>query len=362
MNDIIKDLLMIFTGNLLLESSNESSLYEEYDYNKPFRLPRLYHPLFGNTFVYHPGEFKRKDADVYAETIRIQMESMENIEYVVAEATTGPTICKIKLMPFNNIKKAFNMSRQIKYALNREDAKIYAEGSYVVVEIPNMIETVRFGDFMHDKKFISTRTKTLIPIGLNPNGEVIYGDIAQMPHMLVAGSSGSGKSVFLNCIVTALLMKNSPEDIQLFLIDPKMVEFSKYQALRYVHCIYEVYEAINLLSRLCKEMDHRYSILAEHGCKNIETFNSKYPNNKMPRLILVIDELADIMVSSYKKNVESNIIRLAQKARACGIHMILSTQRPCKRQVVFHKLRHLIFQKMRQIIFHSLRHFIFHNG
>ena len=330
MNDILQGIGLILGGKILSgKSNNDEPLYEEYDYSYPFRLPSLYSSTFGNTFVYHKGEFKRNDATIFANQIINTVRNDFGIELVLAEATTGSTVSRMKFLPINNIKKAFRLQREIKYALNREDARIYNEGSYIVVELSNMIEAVRFGDFMHDKTFQSFKSKTVVPIGQSADGKIEYADIAKMPHMLVAGTTGSGKSVFLNTIITALLMKNTPDDIQLFLIDPKMVEFKpNYNSLRYVHCVDEASEAIRLLSGLVNEMEHRYSFLASKGCKDIDMFNSKYPNNKMPRLILIVDELADMMKSDYGKQVEKNIIRIAQKARACGIHMILATQRP----------------------------------
>lgn len=329
MNDIVQGLLMIIGGKMLSgEKSSSIRLYDEYDYSSPFRLPVLDHPLFGNTFVYHKSQCKRNDAEMFAQNIIKQIYCQEGIRFVLSEATTGSTVSKIKLMPVGNIRKAFNLNRQIKYALNREDVRVFNDGACVCVEIPNKVQSVRFGDFMHDKEFIKQQNKTVVPIGQDSNGKNVYADIAKMPHMLVAGTTGSGKSVFLNTVITSLLMKNTPDDMQIFLIDPKMVEFSKFQALRYVHCVYEPREAVNLLSGLCREMDRRYEFLARNSCKDIDAFNLRYPINKMPRLILIVDELADLMDSGDKKAVESNIVRIAQKARACGIHMILSTQRP----------------------------------
>ena len=333
MNDIIQGLALILGGKALSGSKNKGNgpLYEEYKYSVPFRLPQLYDSEYGNTFVYHKGKLYRNNAESYANTIINVLRDDFGVEYVLAQATTGSTVCKIKLRPINNIKKAFRMEREIKFALNREDARVYNEGSYVVIEISNTIETVRFGDFMHDKRFNEFKSKTVVPIGQSTDGKIEYADIAKMPHMLVAGTTGSGKSVFLNTIITALLMKNTPDDIQMFLIDPKMVEFKPmYKSLRYVHCIDEASEAIRLTSDLVSEMEFRYDFLGKKGCRDIDSFNERYPNNKMPRIIIVVDELADLMKSDYGKGVEKNLIRIAQKARACGIHMILATQRPTK--------------------------------
>lgn len=332
MNDIIEGLALIFGSKLLQKNtSKDTPLYKEYNYPTPFKLPMLNDPVFGNTFTHHTGKNKRNDAERIAHNIIKILDDDFNMKFVLSEATTGATISRIKLLPVNNIKKAFRFDREIKFALNREDIRVYADGSCVVIEFPNKTESVRFGDFMHDPKFINERSKTVIPIGQDSNGSILYADIASMPHMLVAGTTGSGKSVFLNTIITSLLMKNTPDDLQLFLIDPKMVEFKpNYNMLNYVHCVDEITEAVNLLEKLVNEMEHRYTFMASKGCKDIEMFNSKYPSNKMPRLIIVADELADMIKSDYGKQVEKNIIRIAQKARAAGIHLILATQRPTK--------------------------------
>ena len=161
-----------------------------------------------------------------------------------------------------------------------------------------------------------------------------YGEIAKMPHMLVAGSTGSGKSVFINGIIASLLMRNTPYDLKMILIDPKMVEFKQYAELDYVKYITNTDKAISTLSKLCDEMDRRYNVMANEGCRDLDSYNYKFPSKRMPRIIMIIDEMADMMIDKkYGKQVEKNIIRIAQKARACGIHMILATQRP-SREVV----------------------------
>jgi S-DNA-T family DNA segregation ATPase FtsK/SpoIIIE len=230
-------------------------------------------------------------------------------------------------MPMDNIKKAYSLNRQIKYAIGREDVRIYNDGNKIVVEIPNKGETVLFGDFMNSPNYRTIKSKTTVPIGQNERGEIIYGDLCKMPHMLVAGQTGSGKSVFLNTIITALLMKNSPIDLKMILIDPKMVEFDRFKPIHHIRYVSETSEAVSILQQLCDEMDRRYAILAQAGCRDIDAYNERH--KKMPKIVLVIDELADMMGNKqYKKGVEQNIVRIAQKARASGIHMILATQRP----------------------------------
>ena len=323
-------------GKILGSNTIETKeLFKPYRYNSPFRLPMLSHPAFGNTFIYHKTtKDNNNEAENIAKRICSTINYMEDIDLIPVYCKTGANTIKIKLKPMNYVKKSFNLQRQIKYAVGNEETRIYAEGDKVVVEIPNKGETVRFGDFMHDEEYRIKNSKTLIPIGKDVDGNNVYGDLAKMPHMLVAGTTGSGKSVFLNGVITALLMRNTPYDMKLILIDPKMVEFRRFEKLNYVKYVTETNEAISVLSSLCNEMDKRYELMANRGCRDIDTYNAKYKNERLPKLVLVVDEMADMMVNrKFGKQVEQNIIRLAQKARACGIHMILATQRPSKEVV-----------------------------
>lgn len=313
-----------------VNKSSNKQLFEDYDYTNPFTMPRLQHPFWGNTFKYHKTKSNNKSkAENLANSIASKIYDMENIELIPVSIEQGSNNISIKFVPYNCIKKSFSLQRQIKYAVGNENTRIYPDGDKIVVEIPHKGDGVLFGDFMYDTNYRLNKSKTVVPIGQNEKGENIYGDIAKMPHMLVAGTTGSGKSVFLNGIITSLLMKNSPNDLRMILIDPKMVEFSRFSPLRYVKYVSETSEAVDILSRLCKEMDRRYDYLAKHGCRDIDGYNKKNPSNKMPRIVLVVDEMADMMENkAYSKKVESNIVIIAQKARACGIHMILATQRP----------------------------------
>ena len=321
---------MIAIGTTLkaLGTTDNEPLMPDYDYSYPFRLPQLYNPVYGNTFRHNKTKAGLNVAQTYAEKIRRTIEISDGITLLPVEAVNGASVITMKFRPMNEIKKSFNLKRQIKYAVDNEEARIFNDGAKIVVEVPYKGSTVLFGDFMHDNQYKMLTSKTIVPIGQDAKGNNIYGDLAKMPHMLVAGTTGSGKSVFLNGLITSLLMRNTPDDLQLFLIDPKMVEFKRFSRLHYVKYVTDTQKAITLLSKLCKEMDKRYSIMANAGCRDIDDYNKKNPEYRLPKLVLVIDEMADMMESNYKKSVESNIVRLAQKARACGIHMVLATQRP----------------------------------
>ena len=321
---------MIALGETLkaIGTPDTEPLIENYDYEYPFRLPKLHSPVYGNTFQYHKAQGSMNIAQNYANRVRSIIEAQEGITLLPVECTNGASVLTMKFRPMNNIKKAYNLSRQIKFAVDNEEARVYNDGAKIVVEVPCHTSTVYFGDFMHDNAYRALSSKTIVPIGQDAKGHNVYGDLAKMPHMLVAGTTGSGKSVFLNGLITSLLMRNTPDDLQLFLIDPKMVEFRRFSQLHYVKYVTDTKKAINLLSKLCKEMDRRYAVMANAGCRDLDDYNKRNPEYRLPKLVLVIDEMADMMESSYKKSVESNIVRLAQKARACGIHMVLATQRP----------------------------------
>lgn len=303
-------------------------LIENYNYDYPFRLPQLHSPVYGNTFKYHTSKATSNVAQNYASRVRSTIELQEGITLLPVECINGASTITMKFRPMNNIKKAYSLGRQIKYAVDNEEARVYNDGAKIVVEVPFKGSTVYFGDFMHDMNYKKLTSKTIVPIGQDAKGNNVYGDLAKMPHMLVAGTTGSGKSVFLNGIITSLLMRNTPDDLQLFLIDPKMVEFKRFSKLHYVKYVTDTQKAITLLSKLCKEMDRRYAVMANAGSRDIDDYNRRNPADRLPKLVLVIDEMADMMESTFKKSVESNIVRLAQKARACGIHMVLATQRP----------------------------------
>lgn len=322
---------MITLGQALksIGNVNNDPLIEDYDYVYPFRLPKLHNPVYGNTFKYHTSKGSSNVAQNYANRVRQSIEVHEGITLLPVECTNGASAAIIKFRPMNNIKKAYNLKRQIRYAIDKEDVRIYNDGAKIVVEIPCQNSTVYFGDFMHDNKYKMLTSKTIVPIGQDAKGNNVYGDLAKMPHMLVAGTTGSGKSVFLNGVITSLLMRNTPDDLQLFLIDPKMVEFKRFSRLHYVQYVTDTQKAITLLSKLCKEMDRRYAVMANAGCRDLDDYNKRNPQTRLPKMVLVVDEMADMMENkAYSKQVESNIVRLAQKARACGIHMVLATQRP----------------------------------
>lgn len=178
-----------------------------------------------------------------------------------------------------------------------------------------------------------TDAKTIFPLGKDISNKVVKVSLDDLPHLLVSGTTGSGKSVFIHSIIMTLIMRNYPDELKLILVDPKMVEFSKYRDMPHLFCpvVTNITQAVSMLKKLCEEMDRRFQIFATFGASNISEYNSlrkDKPNLEvMPRVVCIIDEFADMM-GQDPKNVESHTQRLAQKARACGIYLIIATQRP----------------------------------
>jgi S-DNA-T family DNA segregation ATPase FtsK/SpoIIIE len=192
-----------------------------------------------------------------------------------------------------------------------------------MVSLRGVVETSAF------QKLVS-KTRMALALGKGAGGESIAADLTKMPHLLVAGATGSGKTVCLNTIICCLLMNNTPNDVRFILIDPKRVELTQYNSIPHLATpvIVDTDKALNALRWLCQEMEQRYKKLAAAGARHIEGYNKdKKGTDKLPYLVLIIDELADLMMAGYDE-VETNLCRLAQLARATGIHLVVATQRP----------------------------------
>ena len=229
---------------------------------------------------------------------------------------------------------------QVQYILRREkefqaalhcNATLRFDNGYVYIEVPTGTETVFLGDMLIDEKYQSSNGFTTA-IGMAVDGSKHYIDIAKACHILISGMTGSGKSIVLHNLILSLLMKKNPEQMHLYIIDPKATEFEYYKNLAACTVISDVNGAVDLLKNLCIEMDRRYSVLASAGCRDIDSYNEKCTSAPMRRDIIFIDELSDLM-SMGGKSVEGSIVRIAQKARACGIHLVIATQYPVAKVV-----------------------------
>jgi len=256
-----------------------------------------------------------------------------NIEIKVINVKLGPVITLYEILPAAGIKistiinLADDISRSMGVGAVRI-AQIYGT-QFLGVEVPNDVrETVTIKELLSDNNFKNTSHKIPICIGKDISGKIEVIDLSKTPHLLVAGTTGSGKSVFINTLLTSLLYKFSPDELRLILIDPKMLELSVYNDIAHLltPVVTEPKKAIIALKWVCKEMERRYSLMNEENTRSLEGFNQK-SEEKLPYIVVFIDEMADLMMTAGKE-VEHYVQRLAQMARACGIHLVMATQRP----------------------------------
>ena len=276
------------------------------------------------------------------------------IEVEMDEITVGPTVTRYALKPAEGVKlsRIVGLQNDLALALAAHPIRIEAPipgKSLVGIEIPNKSKSiVGLATMLRDEKFQQSQKPLTIALGRGISGKAIFGNLAKMPHCLVVGTTGSGKSVTIHSVITSLLYRNGPDDLKLILIDPKRVELTLYNKIPHLltPVITEAKKTILALKWAAKEMDRRYDILEAESVRDIESYHNnvfgKNPKkmktgtdgtqtevnaDRMPYIVIIIDELADIM-SSYPRELESAIVRLAQMSRAVGIHLILSTQRP----------------------------------
>ena len=255
------------------------------------------------------------------------------IEIKVINVKLGPVITLFEILPAAGIKistiinLADDISRSMGVGAVRI-AQIYGT-QYLGVEVPNgQRETVTIKELLSDKNFKNSHHKIPICIGKDISGNIEVIDLSKTPHLLVAGTTGSGKSVFINTLLASILYKFSPDELRLILIDPKMLELSVYNDIAHLltPVVTEPKKAILALKWVCKEMERRYTLMNEENTRNLESYNS-VSQEKLPFIVVFIDEMADLMMTAGKE-VEHYVQRLAQMARACGIHLVMATQRP----------------------------------
>jgi len=276
------------------------------------------------------------------------------IEVEMDEITVGPTVTRYALKPAEGVKlsRIVGLQNDLALALAAHPIRIEAPipgKSLVGIEIPNKSKSiVGLATLLSDDKFQNSPKPLTIALGRGISGKAVFGNLAKMPHGLVAGTTGSGKSVTIHSIITSLLYRNGPDDLKLILIDPKRVELTLYNKIPHLltPVITEAKKTILALKWAAKEMDRRYDILEAESVRDVESYHNNVFNKhltktktnndgekeeikaeRMPYIVIIIDELADIM-STYPRELESAIVRLAQMSRAVGIHIILSTQRP----------------------------------
>lgn len=260
-----------------------------------------------------------------------------NIEGDVVRTYAGPVVSTFEFKPAANIKvsKILGLQDDLAMALKAQTIRIQAPipGKDVVgIEIPNKaVETIYLREMLESKLFQEAASPLTLILGKDIVGKPFITDLKKLPHLLIAGTTGSGKSVGINSMILSLLYKNSPDQLKLLMIDPKMLEFSIYNDIPHLltPVITKPKEAISALNNMVYEMERRYQLMSETRTKNIENFNEKAKAEKhelLPYIVVIIDELADLMMTSGK-DVEYSIARLAQMARASGIHLIVATEK-----------------------------------
>ncbi len=259
------------------------------------------------------------------------------IDVEMEDECVGPTVIQYRLRPSKWVRlaKIEALKKDLTLALKAKSIRIQAPipGLWLVgIEVPNeKRDTVGIKEVLEDTEFTRHKSKLAIAVGKDINGDFIVGDLAKMPHLLIAGQTGSGKSVGMNGFILSLLYKNTPSELRMIMVDPKQVELWVYDGIPHLltPVINSPDKALNALKWWVAEMERRYSTLKPLNARNLEEYNAKVSEkDRMPAIVIIIDELADLMMSGNKKEVESAITRIAQKARAVGLHMILATQRP----------------------------------
>ena len=304
-----------------------------------YKLPSL------QLFVPDKPKDQSKEKKIVRENIKILEETFASfgIKVTVERAEIGPSVTKYEVKPAVGVRvnRISNLADDLALALAAKDVRIEAPipgKSLVGIEVPNSeIATVSFRELWEQSQ---TKPENLleIPLGKAVNGTARSFDLAKMPHLLVAGSTGSGKSVAVNGIIASILMKARPDQVKFMMVDPKMVELSVYNDIPHllIPVVTNPRKASKALQKVVDEMENRYELFAKVGVRNIAGFNAKveefngqseYKQIPLPLIVVIVDELADLMMVASKE-VEDAIIRLGQKARAAGIHMILATQRP----------------------------------
>ncbi|AZV47522.1 DNA translocase FtsK [Nautilia sp. PV-1] len=283
------------------------------------------------------GEKEINEAEI-DKKIKILIEKLKQfkIEGDVVRYYVGPVVTTFEFKPLPHIKvsKILALQDDLAMALKAQSIRIQAPipGKDVVgIEIPNeKVETIYLREILESDIFKKAKSPLTLALGKDIVGAPFVTDLKKLPHLLIAGTTGSGKSVGINAMILSLLYRNSPDELKFLMIDPKMLEFSIFNDIPHLltPVITEPKKAIMALNSMVKEMERRYKLMANARVKNIEGYNAKVSQNeKMPYIVIIIDELADLMMTSGK-DVEYSIARLAQMARASGIHLIVATQRP----------------------------------
>jgi S-DNA-T family DNA segregation ATPase FtsK/SpoIIIE len=274
------------------------------------------------------AEYRRK-ADILFQTLK-----NFNVDGKIISITNGPSLTRYEFKPSPGIKvskiKGLSDDIALKLAVPRVRIAPVPNKAAIGIEVPNKsTNLVNIRQVLSSKEFRSTDKKLNVVLGKSISGKTVIADLADMPHLLIAGATGSGKSVCVNTIVTSILYSATPDEVKFLMIDPKVVELSHYNGIPHLvlPVVTDPKKAAIALNWAVKEMEERYEKFAKTFTRDLQSYNVKFPEGKMSQIVVIIDELADLMMVAPKQ-VENSIARIAQKARAAGIHLIVATQRP----------------------------------
>lgn len=301
--------------------------------NGPFDLPEV-----GRLAYYQSVMPDAADLEAKATLIEATLQNFK-VEARVREINPGPAVTQFTLEPGvgTKVKRITELQHDLALSLAAPSIRIEAPipgKARLGIEIPNeQIATVGLREAIESSAFHNTKAKLPLPLGRDVTGRYIVGDLAKMPHLLIAGSTGSGKSVCLNGLISTFLLKLQPSDLKMVMVDPKMVEMAGYSGVPHLQCpvITEMEKVVPILRLCVKEMERRYSIFTRLSVRNLDGYKLRRTEEteleNLPFLVVIVDELADLMMVAPAE-VETLLVRLAQKGRACGIHLIIATQRP----------------------------------
>lgn len=283
-----------------------------------------------------PGGGKREQAEI-SQKLKDTLSSF-GVNVTMTDVSVGPTVTRYEMLPEAGVKvsRIVGLTDDIKLALAAESIRIEAPipgKSAIGIEVPNAENTpVMLRDLIDSNEFRNSKSKISFAVGKDIGGKPVIFDIAKMPHVLIAGATGAGKSVCINTIIMSILYKARPDEVKLMMIDPKIVELSIYNGIPHLMTpvVTDPQKAAGALNWSVIEMDRRYGEFAEHAVRDLKGYNAWAAREglpPMPQIVIIVDELADLMMTA-KSDVETAIVRLAQKARAAGMHLIIATQRP----------------------------------
>ena len=338
------------TGEILEEEPNLFVQQEQQKEDKTKQVLQLQHTIAveEDNYIFPPveilGEVEKASLKGGTEKLKNTAAKLQKTLYSfgvsakVENVTVGPAITRYELKPAEGVRvsKIANLADDIALNLAAETIRIEAPipGKQAVgIEVPNKEkEMVGLREVIESEEFKTNKSKLSVALGKDVAGQAVVANIAKMPHVLIAGSTGSGKSVCINTIITSIVYNAKPSEVKLVMVDPKVVELSVYNGIPHllIPVVTDPKKAAGALAWAVQEMDNRYNLFAEKGVRDLSGYNKALENEnmgKLPQIVIIIDELADLMMVAAK-DVEESICRLAQKARAAGMHLVIATQRP----------------------------------